>query len=426
MLINNTQTIKQKVPELRFAEFSGEWEEKKLSELFDFGKTNSLSRDKLNYKEGEVYNIHYGDIHTKFRSFFRLENENVPRVTDNYYTNNSTLLTTGDIVMADASEDYEDIGKTIEIISTNNKKLIAGLHTIVGVKKSNRESLGFFAYLMESERQKLRIKKIAQGVKVLGLPKKYIENLILKIPLEKEQKKISLFLSSVHEWIENSRKQKEELEKYKKGMMQKIFSQEIRFKDDNEEDFPEWEVKTLKSMLGLVVDNRGKTPPTKSSGIPLVEVNALGNKYLDYSATTKYVDKNTYKEWFRTHIQPGDILFTTVGKTALCSYYLGEKKATIAQNIVGLRFEKEIPNFMFYLLTEKHNSHKFKRIEMGAVQPSVKVSQMVKIKFLVPSDEEQLKIAEFLSSLDNLIDLKQKQITEAEKWKKGLMQRMFV
>jgi type I restriction enzyme S subunit len=66
------------IPELRFKEFSGEWERKKYGDIYSFYPTNSLSREKLNYTAGEVYNIHYGDIHTKFSTLFKLENENVP------------------------------------------------------------------------------------------------------------------------------------------------------------------------------------------------------------------------------------------------------------------------------------------------------------------------------------------------------------
>ena len=118
----------------------------------------------------------------------------------------------------------------------------------------------------------------------------------------------------------------------------------------------------------------------------------------------------------------GDILFSTV---ELYVHFTRRTKSCIAQNIVGLRFGNEVNEFMYYLLTEDHNNKKFKKIEMSAVQPSVKVSQMVNLFFKLPSQHEQTKIANFLSAIDEKINHCQTQIEKTEMWKKGLLQRMF-
>ncbi len=141
---------------------------------------------------------------------------------------------------------------------------------------------------------------------------------------------------------------------------------------------------------------------------------------------SKFVSTQTYNNWFRKYLEKGDVLFSTVGNTALCSYFDGFQKAGIAQNIVGLRFKNEYSLFMYYLLIEERNRNKFKQIEMGAVQPSVKVSQMVDLNFNVPSLPEQTKIANFLSAIDEKISHCGVQIEKMEGWKKGLLQQMFV
>ncbi|WP_020607689.1 restriction endonuclease subunit S [Spirosoma spitsbergense] len=124
--------------QIRFKDDEGnefpEWEEKRLGELYSFKSTNSYSREKLNYEVGEVKNIHYGDIHTKFKTLFNTAEEYVPylnpdisveRVTDENYCKE------GDMIFADASEDINDVGKSIEIVNLNGDKVLSGLHTIL-------------------------------------------------------------------------------------------------------------------------------------------------------------------------------------------------------------------------------------------------------------------------------------------------------
>ncbi|MDY0181409.1 restriction endonuclease subunit S [Aliarcobacter skirrowii] len=418
------------VPKLRFKEFSEEWEKHYFSDIYGFFQTNSFSRALLNYENGSIKNIHYGDIHTKFKSNFFINKEEVPFINteiDISKIKDENYCQIKDLIIADASEDYNDIGKAIEIIELNGEKLVAGLHTYIARDIKNKMALGFGGYFMQTHNIRLQMMKLATGISVLGISKSNLSNISLVIPSKKEQEKIASFLTSIDTKIEQLTKKEELLQQYKKGVMQKIFNQEIRFKADDGSLFPEWEEKKLEDLLDMVVDNRGKTPPIHNEGIPLIEVNAIGQKEVQYKKVSKYVTSETYNDWFRKYLEDGDILFSTVGQTAICSLYSNNVKACIAQNIVGLRFkEKYFSDFMYYLLTEEKNNFQFKRIEMIAVQPSVKVSQMIHLIFLVPCLEEQIKIANFLSSIDSKIEQVQKQLNFTKKFKKALLQQMFV
>ena len=124
---------KQSVPHLRFGGFTKGWDEVNFGDLFDFKATNSFSREDLNYEKGEIKNIHYGDIHTKFQSNFDILNEKVPFLNqdkDVSKINSVNYCKEGDLVIADASEDYQDIGKAIEVRALHNQKTVAGLHTL--------------------------------------------------------------------------------------------------------------------------------------------------------------------------------------------------------------------------------------------------------------------------------------------------------
>lgn len=186
-----------------------------------------------------------------------------------------------------------------------------------------------------------------------------------------------------------------------------------------------WKFYKLNDLLTFIVDNRGKTPPIQDSGIPMAEVNAIGEKNIKYSEITKFVSEETYKNWFRKHLEKNDILFSTVGRTASCSLYIGDIKTVIAQNLIGLRFGNDNPEFMFYLLTQNENNKQFKNIEMSAAQPSVKVSQMIHLKFLLPPLPEQNRIVAVLETWDKAIEKLSKKIEIKKQIKKGLMQELL-
>ncbi len=216
--------------ELRFKDENGnhfpDWKEKKLGNVYSFKTTNSLSREKLNYESGTVKNIHYGDIHTKFKSHFDITNELVPYIksgVDLSRIPDDNFLQEGDLVIADASEDYADIGKTIEIVNLNQEKVLAGLHTLLARRRSTEPVIGFSGHLMKSSALRLEIMKIAQGTKVLSISTTRLGDLIIQFPTKAEQQKIALFLSSLDEAIENIRQQVEHLRQFKQGLLQRMF-----------------------------------------------------------------------------------------------------------------------------------------------------------------------------------------------------------
>jgi len=219
----------EKVPEWRFPEFQndGEWVEKRLGDIYTFKSTNSFSRNKLNYDKGYIKNIHYGDIHTKFSTLFDITKENVPFVNDDISIeriNHDSFCVEGDIVIADASEDLEDVGKSIEIVNLNNEKVLSGLHTILARQIEYKLIVGFGGYLFKSNFIRNQIKNEAQGAKVLGISKGRISKINICYPQnKKEQQKIAAFLSNLDELITAQAEKIEQLERHKKGLMQRMF-----------------------------------------------------------------------------------------------------------------------------------------------------------------------------------------------------------
>lgn len=219
----------EKVPKYRFKEFKndGEWEEKTIGEIYDFKVTNSFSRECLNYEKGKVKNIHYGDIHMKFNTMFDITREYVPFINQDISIEKikkESYCIEGDIVFADASEDLNDVGKSIEIVNLSNEKLVSGLHTLLARQRDIKLAIGFGGYLLKSDWIRKQIQREAQGTKIYSISAIRISNAKISYPKNsKEQQKIASCLSALDEVIAAQVEKIELLKLHKKGLMQGLF-----------------------------------------------------------------------------------------------------------------------------------------------------------------------------------------------------------
>ena len=209
----------------------GDWEFKQFNKVYAFLITNSFSRENLNYENGLVKNIHYGDIHTKFSTLFDIKKETVPFINPDISINRineDNYCVEGDMVFADASEDLEDVGKSIEIINLNNEKLLAGLHTFLARQIESKIVIGFGGYLFKSSSIRTQIQRESQGAKVLGISKGRFSDINIYYPKNKtEQQKIASCLSSLDNLITAQAEKIAQLKLHKKGLMQGLFPKSI-------------------------------------------------------------------------------------------------------------------------------------------------------------------------------------------------------
>ena len=216
-------------PLLRFTEFRDDttWLAPQLSDLYSFKRTNTLSRDNLNYEFGTIRNIHYGDIHTKFKSLFRLENEHVPYVNldvapDGF--DDDAFCVEGDIVLADASEDLDGVGKAIEVVSLTGERVVAGTHTILATRRGSVPAVGFGGQLFQSAAVRTGIKREAQGAKVYGISANRISAIRVPVPpTEAEQQRIATCLSSLEDVLAAQARKIDALKQQKQGLLQQLF-----------------------------------------------------------------------------------------------------------------------------------------------------------------------------------------------------------
>ena len=412
------------VPELRFNGFLEDWTVYNFSQLYSFKTTNSLSRDKLNYERGDVKNIHYGDIHKIFKTQFNISQEKVPYINEDVDLSKikkENYCLEGDLVIADASEDYSDIGKSIEIINLDNQKVLAGLHTFLARPSSDETYIGFTSYILKSWRLRKQIMTIAQGTKVLSISTGRLNKIKLTIPSLPEQQKIASFLTAVDKRIGLLQRKATLLEDYKKGVMQKLFAQQLRFKDDNGQYFPDWEEKKLGEYL-MQKNSRNKNLEEK---LVLSVSNKKGfisqsEQFDGYEVASK--DLSNYKIVYKNQIayNPSRI---NVGSIAVLKDF---EKGIVSPMYIIFALKNLNTTYFENLLNTHKVNHLIKVGCSGSVRDSLNFKDLSDFKLKFPSFKEQQKIASFLESLDKKTATVNQQIEGMQTFKKGLLQQMFV
>ena len=431
-------------PKVRFKIFNKEWSYSTFGDEYIFKRTNSFSRDCLNYKNGALKNIHYGDIHTKFSKYFEVTKEDVPYIDENVNLKGiieDHFCKEGDLVLADASEDYADLGSTIEMIDISNQNIVAGLHTYLARRKNDDTIYkGFACYLMQSFRIRKQIMILGQGTKVYGISKGSLSKIILHLPSLSEQQKIADFLSSVDKKIEQLTRKKELLEKYKTGMMQKLFPKageqhpELRFKDENGQDFPDWEIRTLGKLGEFKTSSVDKKITDGETRVYLVNYMNVYRHEIITSENKNLLMEVSAKD---TQIQnlnllKGDILFTPSSETP---EDIGHS-VVIKEDLSGTLFSYHLMRFRPRVKLGLTYSHYFcntpnvlRQISgyaTGSTRFTISVGSFSKVKVSLPCYSEQQKIADFLSAIDDKITKVEGKLTKAQTFKKGLLQQMFV
>lgn len=428
------------VPRLRFPEFrdAGEWVEKLFSDVYSFHTTNSLSRENLSYDGGQIRNVHYGDIHTKFPTLFDLKKESVPFINPTLSIEkirNDSYCLEGDMIFADASEDLEDIGKSIEIVSLNNEKLVSGLHTLLARQKEQKLIVGFGGYLFKSNWIRSQIKREAQGAKVLGISVGRLSNIKIHYPSKKsEQQKIADCLSSLDDLIAAESQKLDALKVHKKGMMQQLFPAEgetvprLRFAEFRGVYTGEWVEKDFSSYIKLY---RGSSPrpiqeylTQSESGVNWIKIGdtKFSENYIIYKIEEKITPEGAEKS---RKVEVGELILAnsmSFGKT----YQLAIEGYIYDGWFVLREYEKHFYKpFLLHLLNSEYMQKQYQKLSAGGIVQNISSEIVYNTMLFHTSVEEQKRIADCLSSLDDLIAAQSQKLEALKVHKKGLMQQLF-
>ena len=430
------------VPKLRFPEFRGTkaWASEPMGEIYSFKGNNSLSRDKLNYVGGSVRNIHYGDIHTKFSSHFDITKELVPFINESEESivRDENLCAEGDMIFADASEDMADIGKSIEIVSLNGERVVSGLHTILARRTGGRIALGFGGHLFKSGWVRTQIQKEAQGAKVLGISANRMRNIRLPLPHAKaEQQKIAECLSSVDELTAAQARKVDALKTHKKGLMQQLFPREgetqprLRFPEF--QNAGEWEDKAFSELCDITPGYAFESEFFSNEGdyVLLTPGNFYEEgDYRDRGEKQKYYSGEILRDYV---LAEGDMLVAMTEQAAgllgspiivpESDMFLHNQRLGLVTKRPGVAWTNE---FFFHVFNTQPVR---KAIHDTASGAKVRHTSPTKIGDVVVSAPatlpEQQRIADCLTSLDDLIAGQTQKHEALKTHKKGLMQQLF-
>lgn len=380
---------KRNVPKLRFKGFEDEWREYKLDDISSIIMGQSPSSSEYN-EEKIGLPLVQGKADIKDR-------KTAPRM----YTKEITkTCEVNDIIMS--------VRAPVGDVSIAIEKCCIGRGVCAIRSNINQEYL--YQLLLNQEE---KWKNLSQGSTFESINSSDIKGLRIKLPSLEEQTKIANFLSSVDNIIEEQEGKVKDLEQYKKGMMQKIFKQEVRFKDENGEEYPEWEEKKLGECI-VCLDNMRK--PLNSTERQEMKGNI---PYYGANGIVDYINDFIFDERLILLAEDGGN-FDEFATRPIAQIITG--KSWINNHAHVLKAKENYIDYIFYTLVHKD----IRQYINGTSRAKLNKSDMLDIKIDIPCIEEQTKIANFLSNIDNIIEEEKKKLEDLKLWKKGLLQQMFV
>ncbi|MDU2242458.1 MAG: restriction endonuclease subunit S [Paenibacillus sp.] len=211
------------LPEVRFPGFTDAWEQRKFDSVFDPIPSNTLSRADLNYDDGKIKNVHYGDILIKYGAVTDCDKDVIPFITGAEVSHyQSHLLQNGDVLLADAAEDAT-VGKATEVAGITSIPLVSGLHTIACRPKVKMQP-NFLGYYMNSPSYRQQLLPIMQGIKVLSISRTNLAKTTICYPISaQEQSQIGSLFRDLDNLITLHQRKLEHLQEQKKALLQQMF-----------------------------------------------------------------------------------------------------------------------------------------------------------------------------------------------------------
>lgn len=392
-------TSVKKVPNLRFSGFSNEWESVRLGEIVEFQSGFAF---KSEYFTEEGIKLVIPKNFTKYgygnfdNSISKFSNENPP--IDYRCTENDLL-----ILLTDLTPSCELLGKPLLVRKEDGEIWLN--QRIVRLDTNEKILKKWLLYFLQTEKYHKIIKETATGSTVRHSSNKIISNIVLQCPTFQEQEKTSSFLSLIDSRIHTQNKIIKNLETLIKNVSKKLFSQKIRFKDENGNYYPDWEIKKLGHISTITTGSSNR------------EDSMLEGEYTFFDRSQDIRKSNRYLFDKEAVIIPGE------GQEFTPKYFIG--KFDLHQRTYAIFDFKEINGkYLYYHLLD--NDRHLQSQAVGSTVKSLRLPMFQSMPIKLPCIQEQQKIANVLSSIDSKIEIETNLLNKLEEQKKFLLQNMFV
>lgn len=406
-------------PVIRFPEFTDHWNNTKLSKLLKEAKKRNAD---LKYTKDEVLSVsgEMGIVN---------QIEHLGRSYAGVSVHQYHVVEVGDIVYTKSPLKANPYG----IIKQNKKKagIVSTLYAVYNVieENANGEFIEHYFSLDENTNRYLRplVKKGAKNDMKISNASVLHDKIF--VPKVAEQKKITLFLNTLDKKKEQLKLKKAYLDEYKKGIMQKIFAQEIRFKDENGNEFPDWERKKIGDIFYIFNGYAFSSLDSNENGVTWVKIADVGIQRMKQDNLSFLPSEflNKYKKFI---LKKGDYVIALTrpilnGELKIASIDDFFNNSLLNQRVGKLVSDNNL-TFIYYMLQLKYLIKSIENNIAGTDPPNLSPKEIDFIKIDIPKLKEQEKIANFLATIDDKISRTQAQIENTQEYKKGLLQKMFV
>lgn len=426
-MINETKNTKT----FYNSEVPKDWSSPEFGDVFNFLKTFSFSREQLTSETttDEIRNIHYGDIHATYENEildFEIE-KTVPYLLDgiidakSFEDDNFPALKEGDLIIADASEDYEGVCDCVELKNINGAKVVSGLHTFAARASENKIALGYRTYALQHEQVIRELRRIATGTSVYGVSKTNLSKVKIPLPPLPEQKAIAQVLSTADAAIHTTEKIIAQKEFRKKWLMQQLLTGKKRLKGFS----GEWKEHSYEKILKVVKRNfdwdenelyKLISVRRRSGGIFYREA-LYGHQILVKTLRTANGGDFLFSKMQILHGASALVTKEFDGAKISGSYIAVVPKEKRQLNMEFFQWYSQTPYFYHQTYISSYGVH----IE----KMTFDFDTFLQLEMKLPSIEEQTAIAQVLQAADKEISLLKAKAEKLREQKKGLMQQLL-
>ncbi len=406
-----------------------DWELVTFGEVFTFLSTASYPRAQL-FNDKEIGYVHYGDIHTKWNHFLDCGRNALPSI-DRDFLKAYALLKEGDLIMVDASEDYDGIGKSVEVKNLNSLKIISGLHTFL-LRDSKKVFInGFKGYICSNPIVSRQFYRLATGLKVYGVSRNNLKSIQIPVPPKKtEQTAISNVLSDTDAFISSLEKLLAKKKKIKIATMQQLLTGKKRLPGFSRK----WTTTKFSDVCWFQEGPGVRTSQFTDSGIKLLNGTNINEGKLDLKSTNRFISTHeAFGVYSHFLADEEDIIIACSGISVERFHekvtILKKEHLPLCMNTSTMRFkitsQKMTRDFLFYFLKSELFKKQISKQATGSAQLNFGPFHVRRAEMSFPEPDEQIAITQILNDINADIEILETKLDKYKMIKLGMMQELL-